>query len=83
MTDALEIMKAELDDGVALLRPHYPEETEVALRDHAAVLRYERYARGCWPSDDEIIARKAAAEKAAAEAKAALDKLADKQEQMR
>jgi hypothetical protein len=42
-------------------------------------LRYERYARGCWPSDDEIIARKAAAEQAAADAKAALDILSNKE----
>jgi hypothetical protein len=68
MIDALETLKAELDEGVALLRPHYPEETDVQLRDHALYLRSERYARGRWPSDDEIMERKAkAADEAAAE----------------
>jgi hypothetical protein len=81
MIDTLETLKAELDEGVALLRPHYSEKTEVALRDHAAFSRYERYARGCWPSDDEIIAGKAAAEKAAANARAALDKLTNNKKQ--
>jgi hypothetical protein len=65
--DVLETLKAELDWCVALLRPHYPEEDDAQLRDRAIDLRAECYARGRWPSDNEIVARKAkAAEEGAA-----------------
>jgi hypothetical protein len=59
--DVLETLKAELDWCVALLRPHYPEEDDAQLRDRAIDLRAECYARGRWPSDDEIVTRKAKA----------------------
>ena len=62
--DILETMEAELDECVALLRPHYPEEKNEQLRNRATGMRQERYARGRWPSDNEIAEMKAAAEKA-------------------
>jgi len=76
MTDVLENMKAELDECVVLLRPHYPEEDNEQLHDHATGMRMERYARGRWPSDDELVKKKAAAVAKAAAEKAAAEKAA-------
>jgi hypothetical protein len=66
----LETMAAEIDECVELLRPHYPDADEEALRNHARCLRSERYERGHWPSAKEIAAAKAVEDAAAALAKA-------------
>lgn len=74
-TDILETMKAEVDECVALLRPHYPDQTEEWLHDCAMRMRPKAYAEGRWPTDEEIAVKKAkevAAEKEAAEKEAAL-----------
>ena len=47
--DSLTTMHAELDEGVELLRPHYPEATDRELRARAESLRPRRYADGRWP----------------------------------
>jgi hypothetical protein len=55
MTDILEIMKAELAEGVELLRPYYPKDKERQLLDRALHWRSWRYQHGRWPTDQEII----------------------------
>jgi hypothetical protein len=65
-TNILETLQAELDECVALLRPHYPNEDDNALRERAVRLRPERYEKGRWPSAEEIEADKAKAEAAEA-----------------
>jgi hypothetical protein len=52
--DSLETLKAEMDECVALLRPHYPDDTEERLYERAMCMRPQRYATGRWPTDDEI-----------------------------
>jgi hypothetical protein len=77
MIDVLEIIKDELDECVALLRPHYPADDDDTLRERAVGWRQSRYAKGRWPTDEEIETRKAkeAAEKAKeAAARAAAEK---------
>jgi hypothetical protein len=71
-------MNSELDECVALLRPHYPDEDDKQLRSHAMYWRPQRYETGRWPSHQEIELYKArrAAEKALAEKRAAAEKLA-------
>jgi hypothetical protein len=59
MIDILETLKAELDEGVAHLRPHYPDETDECLRDRAMWWRPGRYEKGRWPTDKEIETQKA------------------------
>jgi hypothetical protein len=74
MHDILETMRAELDEGVALLRPHYPDDDDDALCDRAMYWRPWRYSRGRWPSVEEIEAKKAKeieAERARLEAESA------------
>lgn len=58
--DFLRVMQAELDEGVQLLRPHYPEASNSELCSRAAsLLRWQRYAQGRWPTAEEIEAEKA------------------------
>lgn len=47
--DSLAMMLAELDEGIGLLRPHYPEATDGELRARAMGLFRPRYAEGRWP----------------------------------
>jgi hypothetical protein len=75
--NGLESMAAELDEGVALLQPHYPNESGKQLRVRAMYWRPKRYAIGRWPTVKEIkadkiqeAAKKAAEELAAAKAAA-------------
>jgi hypothetical protein len=64
----LEIMAAEINECVDLLRPHYPNATDEELHNRAETMRAERYKKGRWPSGEEIEKTKAKEEKAAAEA---------------
>jgi hypothetical protein len=57
-TGQLETLRAELEECVELLRPHYPNETDERLHDRAISMRAERYATGRWPTDEEIEAQK-------------------------
>jgi hypothetical protein len=57
MIDVLGTLKAELDECVTLLRPHYPDEPDEALRHRAVWWRGFRYLNGRWPTDQEIEAR--------------------------
>jgi hypothetical protein len=59
VTDILETMRAELDEGAALLRPHYPNADDDSLRQHAEYWRPWRYKMGRWPSAEEIETAKA------------------------
>jgi len=52
--DILETMKAELDEGAALLRPYYPEDDDEALHERAICLRPWRYKEGRWPNAEEL-----------------------------
>lgn len=40
-------------------RGHWPDATDDQLRNRAIELRAERYAKGRWPTDEEIEAEKA------------------------
>lgn len=62
----LENLRAEIAEGVELLKPHYPEAGEAELQDQAQGMLGKRYATGRWPTADELAA-KAAAERAAAD----------------
>lgn len=55
--DILKTMNDEIDEGAALLRPHYPEATPNQLRDRAMCMRADRYKDGHWPSDEELARR--------------------------
>jgi hypothetical protein len=56
-TDILATMNEEIDEAVALLRPHYPNKDEVQLRRRAEAMRSRRYEQGRWPSSDELAAK--------------------------
>jgi hypothetical protein len=74
MIDVLRTLTAELDECIALLRPHYPDENDEQLCARAMYWRPKRYEIGRWPSSAEIEehkAKKAKEEAAAAAAKAA------------
>jgi hypothetical protein len=72
MNDLLQTLSADLDECVELLRSHYPDECDEALRGRAAQdWRAAYYSKGRWPTDQEIEAKKAKeAEEAAAAASA-------------
>jgi hypothetical protein len=53
-TDILETMRAELAEGVEILRPLYPEEKDKELRRRAQDLRGWRYEQGRWPTAEEL-----------------------------
>jgi hypothetical protein len=61
MIDSFETMKAERTHLVQFLRPHYPEEPDDELYARAMGMRAEGYAKGRWPTSEEIEQRKAAA----------------------
>lgn len=75
-------LKAELDECIELLRPHYSDATDEELHARAEWMRPKRYAAGRWPTAEEIEAKakeearvaaeEAAAKKAAAEEAAVL-----------
>jgi hypothetical protein len=48
-------MRAEIEECVALLRPHYPEASDKELRRRAECMRSRRYELGKWPDDADII----------------------------
>jgi len=52
----IDLMEAELDEGVEILRPYYPDADDEHLRSRAAHWRHFRYEKGRWPTDQEIIA---------------------------
>jgi hypothetical protein len=58
-TDLLKTLEAEIDEGAELLRPFYPDAGGDELRDRALSLLRNRYARGHWPTAEEIEAKKA------------------------
>jgi hypothetical protein len=58
LTDILETMKAELDEGASLLRRHYPDDDEQQLLDRARSWLQRRYQLGRWP-EEEMTKRKA------------------------
>jgi hypothetical protein len=51
---AARALLEEIEEGVALLRPNYPDETEDELWRRAAALLNVRYALGHWPSEAEV-----------------------------
>jgi hypothetical protein len=65
--DPVATMKAELAEGVALLRPHYPDDTEAELLARAQAERPRRYARRRRLTHEEL-AEQAVQEKLAEQA---------------
>jgi hypothetical protein len=57
--DVLETIKAEMIEGGELLRPHYPDDDEEQLSERVMSLLRDKYARGRWPTDEEIKIMKA------------------------
>jgi hypothetical protein len=49
-------LRAQVEECVALLRPHYPEASDEELHRRAACMRSRRHADGHWPSDTDIAA---------------------------
>jgi hypothetical protein len=47
-------MQDEIEEGIRLLRPFYPNDGKADLRYRVQGLRAERYRRGRWPSPDEL-----------------------------
>ena len=67
MTDIIETMRAEIDEAVELMRPHFPNDSDADLIARAQCWRWRLYKEGHWPDFAEM-ARKEAAEVAAKEA---------------
>jgi hypothetical protein len=57
MSDILETLKAEIEEGIEILRPHYPIDAD--LRTIAEYWRPQFYQRGRWPTAEEIEVGKA------------------------
>jgi hypothetical protein len=57
-TNCLESMKAEIAEGIEIIRPIWPEDSEGDLRSRAELLRGERYLKGRWPTVGELKRRK-------------------------
>jgi hypothetical protein len=55
MIDTLQSMRDEIDECVELLRPVFTGEDTKGLRARAECMRSERYARGRWPTRDELV----------------------------
>jgi hypothetical protein len=69
--DPVKTMLAEIEYGVSILRPHYPDANDDWLEWRAMAIRPKAYQVGRWPSDEEIVAIKMAEDEAAARAEAA------------
>ena len=65
--DSFATLLAEIAEAVELMRPHFPNDYEDALRHRATTLRAERYRTGRWP-DFEQLAKAEAERQAASEA---------------
>src|ERR1700745_1142955 len=65
--DVLGTLLDEITEAVELMRPHFPNGDDDALRHRAMALRAKRYQGGHWP-DFEQLARTEAAEAIAAAA---------------
>ena len=48
-------MKAELAEGVELLRPYYPKDKKQQLLDRVLCWRSWFYQHGRWPTEQEVI----------------------------
>jgi hypothetical protein len=54
MIDSLKSLNAELDEYAALLRSHFPDESDEQLRARAISWHSKRCKDGRWPSSQEI-----------------------------
>jgi hypothetical protein len=61
----IESLKAEINEAIELQRAHFPNDSEMALRNRAEQFRWQRYKDGRWPRF-AAIAKREADEKAAA-----------------
>jgi hypothetical protein len=52
--DIVATMNAEAAEAIAIMRPHYPTDSECELRRRAEGWRERRYRIGRWPTDAEI-----------------------------
>ena len=77
MTDPLKTMLAEIDYGISILRPHYPDEDDASLKERAMAMRPKCYQTGRWPTDEELADQKVAEELAAKKAAEAAKKAAE------
>jgi hypothetical protein len=74
----IESLKAEIAEAIELQRAHFPNESELTLRNRAEQFRPYRYKEARWP-DFAAVAKQEAAEKAAIEAAAAARSAAEDQ----
>jgi hypothetical protein len=54
MHDILETMKAEIEEGIEVLRPYYSGCKEATLRTLAEYWRPHYYLKGHWPTVEKI-----------------------------
>jgi hypothetical protein len=52
--DVFQTILAEIAEAVELMRPHFPNDDDDALRDRALACRAERYQTGHWPDFNEM-----------------------------
>ena len=57
--DSYRASMDELAEGVELLRPHYPGETDAQLQWRVGYIRPTKHITGHWPSAEELAARAA------------------------
>jgi hypothetical protein len=57
-TNCLESLMGEIAEGVEIVRPIWPEDSEDDLHSRAESLRGERYLKGRWPTVDELIEKR-------------------------
>ena len=74
----IESLKVEIAEAIELQRAHFPNESELTLRNRAEQFRPYRYKEARWP-DFAAVAKQEAAEKAAIEAAAAARSAAEDQ----
>jgi hypothetical protein len=65
MIDPFETLLAEVEYGISILRPHYPDQDDDWLEKRAMAMRPKHYETGRRPTDDELAAQKVAEEAAA------------------
>lgn len=53
---SIQIIEAEIEEGVAMLRSSFPDATDEELRRRAEYRRPFRYQLGHWPSEEELAA---------------------------
>jgi hypothetical protein len=56
--DLLESLRGEIAEGAEILRAHYPDVGDGELRNRAQSMLRDRYAKGRWPTNEEIKAGK-------------------------